>query len=528
MGTPDFTGAIVPLPGQGDRIIANYQAWDLQAGDVLLMMGRGQGTTPAEITGIAPGFARGGVAGSIPAGDRFTGIFYHRVTDPEAEPESYTFIGVSGGGNSRIMAAMAVVRGADVDHINDGGLMYRPDAFIPAVEAGELPYLMIAIWGAEFTAGNSVVPNSVPAGLDVELIAQTLGGADAVLAPNSSTTGSRTGLVVTSQQVGLEGPKNHPSMTMGWPGAPTSIKAASMMIRGTLVEPTQGYPVKRGDGTEAMVSYLDGTGARQTPSRVSIWLPGAPDVEAVLQKPGLTMAHRGGSSNWPEYSEVAYDRSVEYGYPVLEFSCAYSNDPTPVLFGMGEQYLDRIAGVTGNIDPTTLSWAQISSTYRNVLRPLSPGTTQPLYRLEEFLEKYSKTHVLLVDPKFGFANAAKVNAMLDICDAFGGPEKIVIKFDSPTNNFVLPDAAHARANPYQTMNYWGTEVEKLTPAYGTDKWDWIGVRYDAPQSTYDVATGIGKPVWAAVIPDQAGYNTALARGADLMMCSNVAGIAVVN
>jgi glycerophosphoryl diester phosphodiesterase len=236
------------------------------------------------------------------------------------------------------------------------------------------------------------------------------------------------------------------------------------------------------------------------------------------------MAHRGGSLNWPEFSQIAYDRSVRRGYGALEFSCGWTSDLVP--FGLGDQYLDTAAGVTGNVDPTTMTWATLSSTYQNKLRPVASGVFQPFYRLTDFLAKYLPHHVCLVDPKFGAGDPVKIGAMLDICDQYDPTRtKIVIKFDSPITDSQLVVAAKARG--YKTMNYWGTEIEKLTPAYHTDKWDWIGVRYDANQAMYDAAIAIGKPVWAAVIPDQAGYDLSATRGADLMMCSNVAGITPV-
>jgi glycerophosphoryl diester phosphodiesterase len=522
VASPVFVAAPVPKPGQGNSIVIDFSARGVKDDDVLIVMGRSQGTVSAEIAGLPSGWARGGLNGSIGVNDRMVAIYYHVVSDAAAEPSSYTFTGISNGADVRAMFASAIVRGADLAHVNDGGLIYQSDGAIPSVNAKGVPYLLIAIWGGEFTAGVSVIPNSVPANLTTRLIAQTAGGTTPAVLDNSVTTGSRTGLVVGTQQVEEGGSVTVPAMTMGWPTAPTAVKSASLMIRGLTVAPPVSAPTKLGDGRAATVSYVGTDGSKKAPSRVGLWLPGFNDVDALLAKPGATMAHRGGSLNWPEYSELAYDRSVLRGYGALEFSCAFTNDATPVPFGMGDQYLDTFAGVTGNVDPTTLSWATISANYRNVLRPVAAGVTQPLLRLDQFLAKYTPTHTCLVDPKYGWANAAKVKAMLDICDAHGGPDKIIIKFDSPTTGFSLVDAAHARG--YLTMNYWGTEVEKLTTAYGTDRWDLIGVRYDAVQSTYDVANSFGKPVWAAVVPDQSSYNTAIARGADLVMCSNVAGI----
>jgi len=525
MVAPDFIAPLVAKPVVGDVLVADFTSFAVENGDILVLGIRSQGTAPGEVSQIPAGWFRGGLEGTLPVGDRVLGVFYHVVTDKTAETFSYTFTGVSGGTSSRVISIVGVVRGGDLAFVNDGGLKYRSDAFIPGHNAGAVPFLEIAIWGAEFTAGVSVLPNAVPAGLTTQLIAQTAGGATPAIVDNSVTAGgTRTGLVVTSRKVEAGGVVAVPDMTMGWPGAPTSIKSASMIIRGKTAAQTAGIPIKKGDGSSA---FLTVGNDRRTPTRVALWLPGFVDVETFINKLGGTASHRGGSLTKPEYSERAYDASVFKHFGALEFSCAFSGDATPVLFGNGDQYLDRMAGVTGNIDPTTLPWVTINSTYRNVLRPEGPGITQPLYRLEQFLEKYTPNHVVLVDPKFGWNSPARVNAMLDLCRAIGGPEKIIIKFDSPTISDALVDAAQAGPNPFKTMNYWGTEIEKLTPEYGTDKWDLIGIRYDADQTMYDTAQGIGKPIWAAVIPDQAGYNLAASRGADLMMCADINNIAAV-
>lgn len=514
--------ATAAIPQQGDSIVVNPSALGLALadGDALFVALRSQASPAADITPPA-GWARMGTAGAFVSGDRMLGIWAKAIPTAATEPASYTFAGIAGGGSSRIMAQVGLVRGADLAHLNDGGQKYQIDATVPAGAAGALPYLVLAAWGAEFTAGVSVVPSSTPAGYTSSAV-QTAGGTTPVVVPNSDTTGSRTGLVIASREVS-SGSTAVPALTTSWPTAPTNPKSASWIVRG-LADVPIGVPIKKGDGSTAYLSYLDGAGVRKAPSRVAIWLPGFSDVDALLAKAGATMAHRGGSLNWPEFSQVAYDRSVYRGYGALEFSCGWTSDLVP--FGLGNDTLDAAAGVSGNVDPTTMTWATLAATYQNKLRPIAPGIYQPFYRLDDFLAKYSAHHVCLVDPKFGWAMPAKIAGMLDICDAHGGPEKIVIKFDSPVPNPILIDAAHARG--YKGMNYWGTEGDKLTTEYGVDKWDLIGVRYDADQATvYDVAASFGKPVWGAVIPDQAGYATAAARGADLMMCSNVAGIARV-
>lgn len=515
-------GAAKAVAQQGNNFVADFTGMDSITGTTRVIEFRSQATITTWPTPPA-GFAPMGL-GSFPASDRSLARFAKYITNAATEPISYTVAGVAGGGNSRIEAHIYVLDNVDPAHLNDGGTRYQANATLPAGAALGVPYTVFTMVGAEYTAGNSCVPTT-PAGYTPLIVSQTAGGATPVVVPNSDTSGSRTGLATYYKRI-ESGSLTVDAVPFTWTSpasTPTDPKSASWIVRGVTVLPPIGVPVKRGNGAAARLSFINAAGVRKAPKNVSLWLPGFSSVANLLGTPGGTMSHRGGSLNWPEFSQVAFDRSVRRGYGLLEFSCGWTSDLVP--FGLGDQYLDTAAGVTGNVDPTTIPWATLAATYQNKLRPVLPGVFQPFYRLVDFLDKYTPTHMVAVDPKFGAGDLTKINAMLNICDAHGGPSKIIIKFDSPITGSDLVVAAKARG--YTTMNYWGTEIEKLTPTYHTDKWDLIGVRYDANQAMYDAASGIGKPVWAGVIPDQAGYNLAATRGADLMMCSNVAGISPV-
>lgn len=506
-------------PAQGNSVLADFTGKGAQTGDLLVFEARSQASPVGDITPPS-GWQRAGTLGTVGT-DRFLGQFYKYVTNIATETLSVTFTGIAGGGSSRIEAHIGIVRGADPAFLNVGGSKFNASATLPATSSSGVPYTVIAIAGAEFTAGNSPVPNAI-SGYTSLLTSQTAGGTTPVVVPNTDTTGSRTGLTTVYKRV-ESGSLTVDSFGFTWPGTATDPKTASWVIRGLASATPIGLPVKFGSGSVGYLSYIDAGGVRRAPASVNVWLPGFTSVSSLVAKTGATMSHRGGSLNWPEFSEVAYDRSVFHGYGALEFSCDFTQDLVP--FGNGYQYLDTAAGTTGNVAASSMSWATLNATYKNQLRPLSPGVYQPFYRLDAFLAKYTPHHVCLVDPKFGAGDITKINAMLDICDANGGPSRIVIKFDSPITGTDLVVAAKARG--YTTMNYWGIEIDKLTLAYNIDKWDWIGVRYDADQAMYDAALAIGKPVWSAVIPDQAGVTTALARGGKLMMISNVLGVAPV-
>lgn len=507
------------VPAQGNSVTVNFAGKGAQTGDVLVFETRSQASPASDITPPA-GWTRAGTTGSF-ASDRFLGRFYKYVSNIATEVLSVTFTGIAGGGNSRIESHIGIVRGADPAFLNDGGARYQNNATVPAGTALGVPYLVMAIAGAEFTAGNTAVPNAI-SGYTALLTSQTEGGGTPAVIPNGNTTNSRTGLTTVYRKVET-GSLSVDPIPFTWPSTATDPKSASWIVRGMAASTPVGLPVKLGTGATAYLSYLDGAGVRKAPASVNIWIPGFSNVAALLAKPGATASHRGGSLNWPEYSEYAYDHAVFQGFGALEFSCDFTSDLVP--FGNGYQFLDTAAGTTGSVSASSMTWATLSSTYQNRLRPVTPGVYQPFYRLDQFLAKYTKNHVVMVDPKFGAGTPAKINAMLDICDANGGPEKIIIKFDSPITGSDLVVAAKARG--YLTMNYWGTEIEKLTPEYHTDKWDLIGVRYDADTAMYAAAEALGKFIWAAVIPDQAGYNLAQSRGADIMMISNNLTVAPV-
>lgn len=513
-----FPLAIKAVPGQGNGLVADFTGMGTQNGDIRVFEARSQASPAADIT-PPTGWVRAGTVGTF-ASDRFLGRFIKLITNVATEPLTYTFTGIAGGGNSRIEGHIYLVRGADPAFINEAGQRFQPNATLPATTAIAAPYTVFGVAGAEFTAGNSAVP-TIPSDYTNLLTSQTEGGTTAAVIPNTNTTNSRTGLTTIYKRV-ESGSLSIPAVPFTWAGTATDPKSASWVVRGLATATPIGVPVKLASGT-AYLSYIDGAGVRKAPASVNIWLPGFSNVTALLAKNGATMSHRGGSLNWPEYSQYAYDHSVFQGIGVLEFSCDFTSDLVP--FGQGYQYMDDAAGTTGNVLASSMTWATLSSTLSNRLRPVSAGVYQPFYRLDQFLQKYTPNHVCLVDPKFGAGTAAKINAMLDVCDANGGPSKIIIKWDSPLENQLLVNSAKARG--YTTMNYWGTEIEKLTPQYGSDRWDLIGVRYDANQAMYDAALALGKPVWAAVIPDQAGYNLAASRGARLMMIANSLTIAPV-
>lgn len=247
--------------------------------------------------------------------------------------------------------------------------------------------------------------------------------------------------------------------------------------------------------------------------------PGFSSVTQMLATPGATWAHRGGSANWPEMSEYGYDQSVLAGYGALEFSAHRTSDG--VWIGSHDPSLNRTSQTTGLPTISAMTWAQVQ-TYMNTLT--SSGTPRPYYRMVDFLDKYTSTHVCIVDPK---NDVGRITEFLDLCDTHGGNTKIVVKFFGVgSGSTALADAATARG--YQTWGYfYEADVADGDLAADQSHWSILGMEYGASQASWDAVLSYGKPVVGHIAASQANYDMAIAKGARMVQVANVAGVAAV-
>ena len=255
------------------------------------------------------------------------------------------------------------------------------------------------------------------------------------------------------------------------------------------------------------------------PSQPPVARQGFSSVAQMLATPGATWAHRGGSANWPEMSEHAYDQAVLAGYGALEFSAHRTSDG--VWIGSHDAALNRTSQTAGLPNISAMTWAQVQ-TYMNTLN--AAGTPRPYYRLDAFLDKYTTTHVCIVDPK---TDLSRRDEFLALCDAHGGNTKIVVKFYGVGSGATaLADAAAAKQ--YQTWGYF-YEADYLDGDMARDQshWSILGMNYDASQAAWDAALSYGKPVVGHIAGSQANYDTAIAKGARMVQSANVAGIRAV-
>lgn len=278
-----------------------------------------------------------------------------------------------------------------------------------------------------------------------------------------------------------------------------------------VIPSTSTAPIER-TATITLTAALSGTAT--VPRR-----PGFSSVTQMLATPGATWAHRGGSVNWPEMSEYAYDQSVLAGYGALEFSAHRTSDG--VWIGSHDPSLNRTSQTSGLPNISAMTWAQVQ-TYSNSLT--SAGTPRPYYRLDDFLDKYTSTHVCIVDPK---NDVGRIAEFLAICDAHGGPSKIVVKFFGVgSGSTALADAATAKG--YQTWGYfYEADVADGDLAADQSHWSILGMEYGASQASWDAVLSYGKPVVGHIAASQANYDTAIAKGARMVQVSNVAGVTAV-
>lgn len=515
--TPSVAGAvsetIFNLSGTGAQTYSINMPSGIAVDDYVMVFMRLQTANIASHPTLA-GFSLVGRTQSISnLTYRYNAIFAKKITTAGDIPGATVTatINQTAAGSDRVVAE--ALRLTNVDLVNpvisvagvsstSSGTLTRP-SYTSLVDALDIFY-----GASEFSAGNSHTPVSYPSGYTA-IVANGLN-------PVGGTTSvSRTYLYLGSRRVDNV---TIPAAAITW-GVATGADAEGISIRGKSQALPQGTALKDGTGATVYLSYLDGNQIRQSPTDIKLWYPGYPTVTALLADISRhpTMAHRGGSANYPEFSEYGYDRTVMRGHGVLEFSCGWTSDNVP--FGLGAQYLDTAAGLTPgtNLNPTSITWATLSSTYQNKLNPVATGVFQPFYRLQDFLAKYTPTHIVCVDPKYGFATSAKVNIMLDLCDTYGGPSRVIIKFDSPTTDPTMYTAAHARG--YKCMNYWGTDLTSLQSQQSN--WDLLGYAYNGSNSDWSTILALGKPTWAAVIPSASDVATAVSNGAGLMMIKDV-------
>jgi len=488
-------------------------------GDYVVVVLRSQSSAVATAPS-SPGFTRLGPAfepSSVSA--RVNGFYGRPITDIGTEPSSYTF-NVTSGSSARLLAVVFLVRGVDINNPTTGfsnsyaGTSNTGGKTVAAYTVDSNPSLALFMGASEFASPNDHIPLTTPTGYSV--ITSNATGTDLGTSRTYFWVGSKkmTEFAVANADI---------TWTNG-----TGIAAEGIALRGIVAVTTpvegNGLAVHNGHGDPVKMYYTTPAGPR-TPSDVVPMRPGFNSVSQMLAKPGFTWAHRGGSVTYPEHSLYGYTQSVARGYGVLEISLGRTSDG--VWFGLHDQTTDRTSGgVFGNASSQT--WAQIQA-QQIVVGPVA--TPQPYMRWSELVAIYGSTHIIVADPKYALGTYRTEFLNMVLNDV--GTQRAIIKYSGSGSGAVGLSTA-ARALGFETWGFfYATDASAALGGNGGlqtwgPSWTLIGMDYTASQAVWDEALALGKPVIGHIAPNQAAYNTAIAKGAVGVQVGGVGVVAPVS
>lgn len=233
-------------------------------------------------------------------------------------------------------------------------------------------------------------------------------------------------------------------------------------------------------------------------------------VEDMLTKTPFYWAHRGGSANWLEFSQTAFDNAVAWGAPALELSVSQTSDG--VFFGLHDEFLNTTSpSAPASSNPNAMTWEQV-----NAYNSQNYLGVAPYLRLDTFLNRYANSGcILIIDPKHQLTTA-KMNALLDQIIAGWPAGKIIAKAHASATAW--SNAAHARGLPTWGYFYEGNiaNIDSYVPL-----WDIFGYDITASASTWTTVMSKGKPTVAFLINNQADKSLALSYGAIGLQCPDV-------
>lgn len=258
-------------------------------------------------------------------------------------------------------------------------------------------------------------------------------------------------------------------------------------------------------GQEGVVRVLEADRS-ETPAQMKDMPFGFSDIPTMMKKRGFVIAHRGGSASWPESSMRAYTNAVAHGAMALEVSCQKTKDGVWVI--NHDRTIQRVDPTGPSTPVTEMTWAELSTFHTK---------GEPFATVEEYFAAYGSSHITVLDPKYSGASWTELLKFLPP-DA---KSRIIWKFSV--------DAVWL-ANQWKADGWdcWGYSYEdhviggQITTWH--KPWTYLGMSYDARQSTWDSIRTIGKPVWAHICPTLAAYNTGMSKGASGCMVSGIAEI----
>ena len=240
-------------------------------------------------------------------------------------------------------------------------------------------------------------------------------------------------------------------------------------------------------------------------------------VDQLVRRPGFTVAHRGGSLDWPEMSLEAYRNSVALGVNALEISVARTVDG--VWFGLHDETLDRTSGTSGFV-AAQHTWKEVQA-FRITAAETNHRSQapQPYLRFEDLVAAYGRTHTIFVDPK------------VVPVSHFGELFALMAAVKHPAETFVAKGYCTAQAWPvdaqargYTTWGYYyGSEIGADPTMLPTtkDRWTWLGLDVGASAEQWQAFTATGKPVLAHIVRSRDAADQSTTNGAQGLVVSGV-------
>lgn len=418
-------------------------------------------------------------------------------------PTTFTLVG---GQSSRASGVLLILDGVDVsDPISGKSTTYAGEVLDGnSVSRGVQSYpissnnsLQLFYTGNEVVSPNQTFTDTTYSGLTEVKTSETTGGPSV----------TRTALWVGSREVVSA---TTPQAIYTWPSV-AGASAQSISLRGieevsTELTATLGnVPVSLFIKTPTEVKPVDSL--RKVHS-------GFKTVDEMLQNPGFTWAHRGGSANFPEMSLHAYTQSMLLGHGAMEISLSRSSDG--VWFGHHDETLNRVTGNTGNLNPNNLTWNEIQQ-----FSVKNGQQEKPFMSIGDFIGSYPNPGVVVLDIKYGIRNTTFIDEFFDICHSF--PDNtVIVKYFYETTNF----AQRAANEGFDTWGYVypANLVGDQDVMARMSNWTILGLSTSASQQDWDTVLSLGKPVVGHIAQSKADYDSAMSKGAVGVQCANVVDI----
>lgn len=268
------------------------------------------------------------------------------------------------------------------------------------------------------------------------------------------------------------------------------------------------------DGVETAGTLTVWDGSVEQPiTAVEVIKPGYDSVTAMLALSEFYVAHRGGSKNWPEASLFAVTQTVaRNSCGAIELPLARTADG--VWFGLHDQTLLRTSGV--DLNPANMGWEEVNEYLIDASITSDPTQAdQPYATLQEIIQIYGSSHIIFFDPKY--ASGLYTDELLDILLEYVSVDKLVGKYYFTNTAFANKCAARG----IKTWGYLYTaDIASNLDTYAP-YWDILGLEYGALQASWDTVLAKGKPVIGHICDNSAAIASALSKGANGCMVSDV-------